>query len=136
MNPFIDQANFMFCAHHTTGVLNPKQLNLYLNLIDEEYQEVVEMSLPVAGGHNHGQLADLAKELTDLLVVTIGALHSIGINPGEAWAEVHRSNMSKCVGGRLIKRADGKVMKPDSYVPADLTPVIQRMVNNQSDIGG
>lgn len=40
-----------------------------------------------------------------------------------AWKEVRRSNMSKLdpVTGKAIKREDGKIMKPASYSPPDLT---------------
>lgn len=37
------------------------------------------------------------------------------------FAEVHRSNMSKGTNGRPIKRADGKILKGEDYVSADLT---------------
>jgi hypothetical protein len=41
--------------------------------------------------------------------------------------EVHRSNMSK-VGpdGQAIFRADGKVMKPETYSDPNLRPIIER----------
>ena len=31
----------------------------------------------------------------------------------ECWDALHQNNMSKCIGGKLVKREDGKVLKPD-----------------------
>ena len=43
--------------------------------------------------------------------------------------EVARSNMSKVDKGtgKLLKRADGKVLKPDTYSPPDLTPFVRKI---------
>ena len=44
----------------------------------------------------------------------------------DAYMEVTRSNMSKVDPntGKVIKRADGKVLKPESYSPPDLTKFV------------
>lgn len=45
----------------------------------------------------------------------------MGVNLQGAWDEVIRSNMSKTdpESGKIIKRADGKILKPDSFSPAN-----------------
>ena len=112
-NPFADQKQFMEAADQTVSNLaNPQQAELYMNLIEEEFDEIQAAD----------SIENLVKELADLLVVTIGALYSLGVEPDKVWQEVHRSNMSKLVFGKLLKREDGKVLKPDSYSPADMTP--------------
>ena len=55
-----------------------------------------------------------------------GLEHSLGIPQQEVWDEVARSNMSKLVDGKLIKREDGKVLKPDTFVRPDLEKIIKK----------
>lgn len=46
----------------------------------------------------------------------------------EAFQEVHTNNLTKVdpITKKVIKRPDGKVVKPASYVPVDLSEVLQR----------
>jgi len=56
------------------------------------------------------------------MVVTLGALHSLGVDDENAWKEVISSNMSKIDAdtGKVLKREDGKVIKPDTFKPPRL----------------
>ncbi|HET8721813.1 MAG TPA: MazG nucleotide pyrophosphohydrolase domain-containing protein [Nitrospira sp.] len=85
-------------------------------LIHEELEELKE-----AMGTR--DLAAIAKELADLLYVVYGTAVSYGIDMGPVFLEVHRSNMSK-VGG--YKREDGKWVKPPTYSPAVIEPILQK----------
>ena len=38
----------------------------------------------------------------------------------DAFNEVHRSNMAKLVDGKVIRRDDGKVLKPEGWQPPQL----------------
>ena len=87
---------------------------LRLRLIQEEFDELKES---MADGH----LPSVAKEMADLLYVVYGTAVSYGIDMEPVFREVHRSNMSK-VGGH--KRADGKWVKPASYSPAQIEPIL------------
>jgi predicted HAD superfamily Cof-like phosphohydrolase len=62
----------------------------------------------------------LAKELADLLYVVYGTADLLEIPLEAVFAEVHRSNMSKVVNGQVIRREDGKILKPDTYREADV----------------
>ncbi|GJL54660.1 MAG: hypothetical protein NPIRA02_17920 [Nitrospirales bacterium] len=66
-------------------------------------------------------LPNIAKELADLLYVVYGTAVSCGIDMEPVFQEVHRSNMSK-IGGH--KREDGKWVKPPTYSPADISPIL------------
>jgi predicted HAD superfamily Cof-like phosphohydrolase len=59
--------------------------------------------------------------LGDLLYVVYGAGVTCGIDLEQVFEEIHRSNMSK-VGG--YKNAIGKFVKPSTYSPADLRPIL------------
>ncbi|MFE2099533.1 hypothetical protein [Streptomyces sp. NPDC059468] len=63
----------------------------------------------------------LAKELADLLYVVYGTADLLEIPLEAVFAEVHRSNMSKVSpDGKVSRREDGKVLKPDTYREADV----------------
>ena len=68
--------------------------------------------------------------LIDILVVTIGAIHSLGANGEAAWNEVMRTNFAKIdpETGKVRKREDGKVLKPEGWTPPNLEP-FTRMPN-------
>ena len=63
--------------------------------------------------------------LIDILVVTIGAIHSAGFDAEAAWKEVMATNLAK-IGedGKVRKREDGKVLKPVGWIPPDLKPFV------------
>ncbi|GAA0509936.1 hypothetical protein [Deinococcus depolymerans] len=68
-------------------------------------------------------LTPLAHELVDLLYVTYGALDRLGVDADAVFAEVHRANMTK-VSGPV--RADGKLLKPPGWQPANVRAVLSR----------
>jgi predicted HAD superfamily Cof-like phosphohydrolase len=111
-NPFRDQETFMIACDQTVGSENKEQYGLYLNLIKEETQELWDSTTRVG---------DL-DALIDILVVTIGALHSIGADVEGAWREVMGTNQAKINPrtGRVNKRDDGKVLKPEGWKPPEL----------------
>ena len=119
-NAFRDQSKFMKACDQTVGKLNDMQYYLYLSLINEEYKE---LQVALADQDRQEQL----DALIDILVVTIGAIHSGGFDAEGAWREVMRSNLSKIdkETGMVRKREDGKVLKPITYSPPDLKPFVK-----------
>ncbi|MBI4400547.1 MAG: hypothetical protein HY581_02805 [Nitrospirae bacterium] len=87
---------------------------LRVRLIEEEFGELKEALA-------QRDTAAVAKELADLLYVVYGTAVSCGIDMDPVFREVHRSNLSK-VGGH--KRVDGKWVKPPTYSPACLQPIL------------
>ena len=114
-NPFRDQEKFMLACDQTTGMFNQKQYNLYRDLISEE---TTELNAAVAQGDQVEQL----DALIDILVVTIGAIHSMGADAEGAWKEVMRTNFAKIDSetGKVRKREDGKVLKPLGWTAPEL----------------
>jgi len=119
-NPFKDQARFMRACNQPTGAWNEDQFNLYTRLIQEETDELWAANAAA----NPTECLDA---LIDIMVVTIGAIHSLGVDGEGAWAEVMRSNLDKIdpITGFVKKREDGKVLKPEGWKPPELDQFIQ-----------
>ena len=113
-NPFRDQEKFMTACDQSVGKLNLEQYQLYCNLIKEEFDELCASN----------NIVDDLDALIDILVVTIGAIHSLGADAEGAWKEVMRTNFAKIDKdtGKVRKREDGKVLKPQGWTPPDLEP--------------
>ena len=115
-NPFRDQAKFMKACDQSVGSINVAQYKLYCDLIHEEFNEEFKTAL-----ENNDRVEQL-DALIDILVVTIGAIHSGGFNAEAAWKEVMRTNFAKIDSetGKVRKREDGKVLKPLGWEPPSL----------------
>ena len=119
-NPFRDMEKFMrACDQSVDG--DEKQYAMYIKLINEEHQELLEASLAEDS-------VEQLDALIDILVVTIGAIHSAGYDAEGAWKEVMNTNFAKIdkETGKVRKREDGKVLKPLGWVPPNLKPFIEK----------
>jgi predicted HAD superfamily Cof-like phosphohydrolase len=125
MNPFRDQEKFMRACDQTVGEFNETQYKLYVKLIEEEFKELQEA---IAKGDPVEQL----DALEDILVVTIGAIHSMGADGEGGWREVMGTNFAKIdrETGKVRKREDGKVLKPIGWTPPDLKPFVTKAKGN------
>jgi predicted HAD superfamily Cof-like phosphohydrolase len=94
---------------------------MYLGLIDEEVGELVEA---VAADDKVEQL----DALVDILVVTVGAIRAAGWDGEAAWKEVMNTNFAKIDPdtGKVIKREDGKVLKPEGWQAPQLSQFIDK----------
>jgi predicted HAD superfamily Cof-like phosphohydrolase len=121
-NPFRDQEKFMRACDQTVEGWNQEQFNLYVNLIDEEYND--ELKTAIA----NCDPVEILDALTDILVVTIGAIHSMGADGEGAWKEVMKTNFAKIdkETGKVRKREDGKVLKPIGWVPPSLKEFVEK----------
>ena len=91
---------------------------LRLDLIKEELTELIEAM-------NKKDLLEVADALTDILYVTYGAGHALGINLDKCFEEVQNSNMSKLdESGKPIYNEHGKVMKGPNYFKPDLSKFV------------
>ena len=116
-NPFRDQEKFMrACDQSVTG--DQAQFDMYMNLIDEEYKELKDAPNDI----------ETLDALIDILVVTIGAIHSAGWDAEGAWKEVMSTNFAKIdkETGKVRKREDGKVLKPIGWKPPELAPFVSK----------
>jgi predicted HAD superfamily Cof-like phosphohydrolase len=110
MDVFKDQARFMRACGQKVGEWDSEQFKLYLRLIREEATELLDA---VA----QDDKVEMFDAVLDLIVVCIGAGHSAGFPLAVGWEAVIKSNMDKVdpETGRVRRRADGKIMKPDGW---------------------
>ncbi len=120
-NPFRDQEKFMRACDQTVGEFNQDQFNLYVKLIDEEFNDELKVAV------DNNDRVETLDALIDILVVTIGAIHSMGADAEGAWKEVMSTNFAKIdkETGKVRKREDGKVLKPLGWVAPDLKSFIK-----------
>ena len=96
------------------GFSSDKINNLRISLIEEELNEFKDAV-------SKKDLKEVADALTDILYVTYGAGHALGINLDNCFEEVQKSNMSKLGDdGEPIYNEQGKVMKGPKYFKPNL----------------
>lgn len=147
MNQFLNDIKKCMTAYgNTTDIPNARQTGLYIGCLYEETMEVNdevfpefkpvgsmgELSANFKKGMFNGQIicADkekLLKELMDTAWVAIAAAVSMGADVDGAMQELARSNLSKIVDGKVVKDGNGKVIKPESYSPANMEPFIYQI---------
>lgn len=95
------------------------RIMLRRQLIREEFDEFIEAT-------EVGDIVEAADALADIIYVCIGAALEFGIPLDRVWDEVQRSNMAKVdpATGKVRRREDGKVMKPEGWTAPDVAAAI------------
>ena len=99
--------------------LSSEKINsLRLSLIQEELDELTKAI-------KENDILEVADALTDILYVTYGAGHALGIDLDKCFEEVQNSNMSKLdENGKPIYNDSGKVMKGPNYFKPNLSKFV------------
>ena len=94
--------------------------NMYLDLITEEYEELQDAI-------EQNDTVEQLDALVDILVVTMGAIRAGGFDGEGAWKEVMDTNFAKIDPdtGKVRKREDGKVLKPEGWKAPELEKFIR-----------
>ena len=111
---FTDVKMFMLASGQTVNTNNEEQSQLYHRLINEEYNEFIV-------ARNQKDDVETLDACFDMMWVIIGYMLSKGYDVEGAWDEGAKSNLAKIddVTGKVIKRADGKVLKPEGWQKPD-----------------
>jgi len=118
MNSSDDVKRFMdACDQKETGF--GKQATLYIVLIREEFDELMNAFF-------RQNMVDIADGCADLKWVIEGLEHTLKIPQQDVWNEVARSNLAKIDDetGKVLKRNDGKVLKPEGWTPPDIKSIL------------
>ena len=115
-NPFEDIERFGSACDQEPSEANYK---MYLDLIREETDELEEAI-------QDNDKVEQLDALIDILVVTMGAIRAAGWDGEAAWKEVMDTNFAKIdpTTGKVIKREDGKVLKPEGWEAPQLAQFI------------
>ena len=110
----------MKACDQSVDKFNEDQFNLYTKLIQEEVDELWTANADA-------DQVECLDALIDILVVTIGAIHSMGADAEGAWKEVMHTNFAKIDNetGKVRKREDGKVLKPIGWKSPELAQFIK-----------
>lgn len=122
-----DAYEFRSIHQQSIDCFAPSVLDLQLSLIKEEvaeFEEAYELSKEHIS--NDYQRAELLKELADLVYVAFQFAAAAGYDLNEALDRVHKSNLSKLVDGKPLKREDGKVLKGPNYMKPNLIDLIRK----------
>ncbi|MDA0715411.1 MAG: nucleoside triphosphate pyrophosphohydrolase family protein [archaeon] len=100
---------------HDPGLGPDERIELRIKLLEEEVQEYAEAA-------RNGDLIEILDALADIGYILAGTIINHGMQHiyDDAFNEVHRSNMAKLVDGKVLRREDGKVMKPEGWQPPNL----------------
>jgi predicted HAD superfamily Cof-like phosphohydrolase len=124
---------FGLTANATPTVPSDADIRLRIRLIKEETEEVVEELVKLLRSKQRGGrwpeqvkiLQNLLGELADLRYVLEGTAVTMGLPIDEAFRAVHTANMTKVWPDGSIRRdAGGKVVKPPTHVPADMSAFV------------
>ena len=101
------------------GIGSEELIELRIKLLQEEVAEYAEAA-------RGGDLVEVLDALADIAYILAGTVINHGMQHvfDDAFAEVHRSNMAKLVDGKVLRREDGKVMKPENWQPPNLSQFI------------
>jgi len=130
-NPFRDQEKFMKACDQSVDGSNQAQFKMYLGLIKEEFLELlVAQGIDPSTGEQVGpvDMVETLDALLDIVVVTIGAMHSAGMDAEGGWKEVMSTNFAKVdkETGKVRKREDGKVLKPVGWKAPQLAQYLKK----------
>lgn len=92
---------------------------LRIDLLREEYIEYLD-------AEGEKDLVEVADALGDMMVIIMGTAIAYNIDLPAVLGEIQRSNMSKVdpETGKVIKREDGKVLKPEGYFKPNVKDVM------------
>ena len=102
------------------GLSNDELIELRIKLLKEEVEEYAEAA-------RAGDLVEVLDALADIGYILAGTIINHGMQHiyDDAFDEVHRSNMAKLVDGKVLRREDGKVMKPEGWQPPNLVQFLE-----------
>lgn len=105
------------------------QMTLFYNL--KLHDIVIQDFFRYEKAEQDHDLPAIKDTLMTLMASVFGIALHLGIPLNAVFDEVHTNNMSKVgADGKPKYRGDGKLLKPDGWLPPDIKGVLERWVNN------
>lgn len=104
-------------------LMTPEAIAFIREMVNDELDELEEATNTV----------EQADALVDAIYYICDTAVRHGMNLDTLFKIVHRANMQKVVDGRVIRREDGKIMKPDGW--EDPEPYLTREMQRQERDG-
>lgn len=130
-----DAGMVQFPIHGPWSQSKGEAVSLSASLIREE---VVEELLPAIVKYtqspSYENAAEIADGVIDGIYVLLQLAYVLDLPVNRLFAEVHFNNMSKLqfnAEGKLLRREDGKVLKPAGHKPPDLLKIIFDHANDR-----
>jgi len=112
---------------------NLPAVNLAWNLVNEEHQETRVALTRHLENPSLENLVEVADGIADTIYVLCQLARSLGIDLDAVFAEVQRSNMAKVMpDGKVKRREDGKILKPDGWTPPNIFKVLHEQSNREA----
>lgn len=102
------------------SVGDDKNNMLRYQLMNEENREYLTASL-------QGDKVEILDAVVDMLYILAGTINQFGMQGviEEAFNRVHENNMTKVgADGKVLRNPDGKILKPQGFMPVDLTDLV------------
>jgi len=101
----------------TPNLAPDASLRLHHKLITEEVAELMGAIIE----RDPGEVLDA---LGDIVYLAYGAALECGYDLDEALQRIHAANMAKLRDGVVHRRPDGKVLKPDGWMPPSMEGLV------------
>jgi predicted HAD superfamily Cof-like phosphohydrolase len=118
-------ASFQFASsqevNSTPTLCRLKNTTLRYELMKEENEEYLHACLD-------NNMVEILDACVDKLYVLAGTINQHGLQGifEEAFNLVHENNMTKVVDGKVIRNAEGKIIKPEGFQPVNLTNLLKK----------
>lgn len=140
---FFDQYNeFADACDIPRGSLlsNPDWLavGLACKLVDEEWNDETKPALDKYGQHpSLESLVAVADGIADSIYVLCQLARVLGVPLNTIYTAVHANNMTKVgADGKVVRREDGKILKPEGFVPVNVWDLLFAESNAEAKAQG
>ena len=110
-------------------VVNKKPTDLEVKEVQLRYDLMREENIEYQDAGLSKNKVEILDACADQLYILLGTINAHGLQDliGPAFELVHKNNMTK-VGpdGKVLRNPDGKILKPNGFVPVDLTTLFKQ----------
>ena len=110
-------------------VVNKKPTDLEVKEVQLRYDLMREENIEFQDAGLSKNKVEILDACADQLYILLGTINAHGLQDliGPAFELVHKNNMTK-VGpdGKVLRNPDGKILKPEGFVPVDLTTLFKQ----------